>query len=745
MTREVLFQPLPSILIALTVFLMMVWPGYAVLHVLGHGRHRWPAALFAAPAVTLALWIIALSGAAWASIPLHHVSGPVWIASLLLTALGLALRISVWRAIAAGADDDRKQSRLLWATAVVLPLLTLPATLRYGLGDFVNSTHPDAWSYVMVADYLSEVARGTEGGLSALHQYAAHLINARNASSAILAHLAIGLGGVRTAQAITLFCLVVLFANVSALIAFARTVFGRAEPAACLALLAGLGWPANIIFSGNFDQLLLLPLLPLIAALALRAGSGFGLWSGSILIGILVAAALFAYIELAFLGLIIALAFVISPDTDFRPAIGRAVLVCCIAMPIALVLTWPGFDALLRMLTSQYAMASGAVRPGEGYFPGLGLPLRLPSAVPALGGEFPHMPWSGVPWMIGAFLSAVTLEGAWSERRRWSVILGFALATVAFAYFAYREHYSYGAYKIVSVNIWMIGFFTVAGGIRLAERARGHLPKPVSVAAVIATVLFLVTADRTLVQANVVKYRQNALQQTKYREAVTISAIVAGAPTLLAVRDDDANEWAVFYLSDTPLLIAPYRRYMAQAHVIPFMERSRPVDPAGIRYIVTDHGDTIRAVLSGARQVWDGQAYSLWRTDDADWAIVADVRNPNGGETGGIWLGSPKTEFLVVTGRNGPATLTANVQPGPRAAPGMGRFHITVEDADGRHQTLFQPGENRFPVNLATGRGSVTLAVEEPPNGSSLAGGDVWPLLLRLTDVGIERDGSGQH
>ena len=166
----------------------------------------------------------------------------------------------------------------------------------------------------------------------------------------------------------TLFCLLVLFANVSALIAFARTIFGDAKPAACLALLAGLGWPANIVFAGNFDQLLLLPLLPLIAALALRAGSGVSLWSASILIGILGAAALFAYIELAFLGLVVALAFVIPPDAGLRPAIGRAILVCCIVVPIIVILTWPGFEALLRMLTSQYAMVDGAVRPGEGYF-----------------------------------------------------------------------------------------------------------------------------------------------------------------------------------------------------------------------------------------------------------------------------------------------------------------------------------------------------------------------------------------
>lgn len=741
MTHEVLFQPLPSLLIVVTTFLLMVWSGYAVLHGLGHGRHRWPAAEFAGPAVTLALWIIALSGAAWASIPLHRVSGPVWIGTLVLAALGIALRILVRRQIGVSGRNMQQPPWLLWATAVMLPLMIMPATLRYGIGDFVNSTYPDAWSYVMVADYLSAVSRGAEGGLAALHQYASHLMNMRNASSAILAHLAIGLGGAKADQAMTLFCLIVLFANVSALIAFARSAFDRTEPALGLAVLAGLGWPANIVFSGNFDQLLLLPLLPLIAALALRAASGFGRWSGSILIGILVAAAVYAYIELAFLGVIFALAFVVPRDGEFGRSLGRALVTCCICMPIVLLLTWPGLDALLRALLSQYAMVSGAARPGEGYFPGLGSPLRIPSAIPALGGEFDHLPWSGVPWLLGAFLCVVTLQGAWSERRRWPVILAFALTTVLFGYFAYLQHYSYGAYKIVSVNIWMVGFLTVSGGIRFAEWAKPRLPKSISLSYPVAALLLVVALDRTIVQANAVHYRQNAFQQTGYREASVIRATIAGAPTLLAVREDLANEWAVFYLSDTPLLIAPYRRYMAQAHVWPLMERSRPVNLAEIRYVVTDRSDLARAALTGARRIWDGQAYSLWQIDEADWAVVADVRNPNGDEPGGIWLGPARTEFLVVTAQRGPAILTAQVQPGPRVAAGTGQFRIALADASGSHQTMLQPGQNRLPIDLTSGRGFVSLAVEEPLSGPISAGGDVRPLALRLTGVGIERNG----
>jgi hypothetical protein len=192
-------------------------------------------------------------------------------------------------------------------------------------------------------------------------------------------------------------------------------------------------------------------------------------------------------------------------------------------------------------------------------------------------------------------------------------------------------------------------------------------------------------------------------------------------------------------------MIAPYRRYMAQAHVIPFMERAKAVDPSGIRYIVTDHSDTLRAPLTGARRVWDGRAYSLWSVDDPNWAIIADVRTPNGIEAGGLWLGGPKTEFLVVTARGGSATLTATAQPGPRAAPGSNQFHLAVEDAAGNRQATLQLGKNRLLVYLPAGRGAFAITVEEPVSGSVPSNGDLRPKVLHLTDYGIERVSENQR
>lgn len=739
MLSAILLKPFPSAIIVSTAFLLMPWPGYALLHLLGFGRHRWPAAVFAGPAVTLALWIIVLSGAAWASISLQNIFGPVWIATLVLAVLGIVLRWSVHCQIAA-ASEAKRDAIMLWAAVAILPFVMMPATLRFGLADFVNSTYADPWSYIMVSDYLSAVARGTEGGLSALHQYASHLMNTRNASSAILAHLAYGFGGIKADQTMTLFCLLLLFANTTALIAFARSIFERTEAALCLALLAGLGWPANIVFAGNFDQLLLLPLLPMIATFALRAGDKINLVAASVMIGLFSAAALFAYVELAFVGVVIAMTFVISPRSGFGPAIGRALLVTCIAVPILIVVAWPGLGALMTMLKGQYAQTTAATaRPGEGYFIGLLTASRLPDTLWAMGGEFSQTRWVVLPWLLGALLCALVLLGAWVKRRRWAVIVGLAVVVAALFHFNFREHYSYATYKIVSINAWMLSFFAVAGGVWLAHWLKPCLPRQLSLTAVVATLTLVIAIDRTVVQANVIRFKHNALQQRAYREAEQISTIVRHAPTLLASRDDLANEWAVFYLSDTPLLIAPYRLYMAQAHVIPFMERAKPVDPATIRYIVTDRNDAIRAPVWGAKRIWDGEAYSLWEINDSDWVVLADVINPNGIEPGGIWLGGQKTELMVVTAQPGRAILNASLQPGPRAATGAKLFHVTTTDRTGSRALEVAAGENRIPVDLIAGRSFISLTIDDAPATPPPATGDTRPMILRMMDYQIQR------
>ena len=292
-----------------------------------------------------------------------------------------------------------------------------------------------------MADYLTHVPRGTEGGLSPIDQYASHMMHIRNASSALLGHLSM-LFGVQADEVLTLYSLLVLFANACALSVFAATVFDRTRPATNFLLISGYTAPALVLYFANLDQLLLLPMIPCIAAVAIKSGMDQTPARSAVLLGILIAAATYAYIEMAFLGVVVALSFIVLPVERFRTSLVRVAIAASILVPLALLLTWPALSPLLNMLKSQYTSATMPVRPG-GYFPA---------------------PTSDLFWFpAGMLLACFAVAGAWIERRRWTVNLGLAAVVALSLYFTFHEVYLYGTYKILSINFWLLCFFAVVG------------------------------------------------------------------------------------------------------------------------------------------------------------------------------------------------------------------------------------------------------------------------------------------
>jgi hypothetical protein len=597
--NDLLFQPELSVALTFVSFAFMIWPGYALLHLMGFGRHRWPLAEFAGAPLTLAIWIIAMSGAAWASIPLAKLSTPVFILMVLLAVLGIALRISVRHSIGIEASEQRYRRILLWLIAILLPFVIIPSLFRFGVGIFANSTFPDGWSYIAMADYLAHVPRGSEGGLSPLHQYASHMMYIRNASSALLSHLSM-MFGVQADQMMTLYSLLVLFANACALSAFAGTLFDRTRPATSFLLISGYAMPALVLYFANLDQLLLLPLLPLIATIAVKSATDGTMVRASLVLGILLAAATYAYIEMAFLGVIVALSFIVLPAERFQTSLVRVTITASIIIPVALLLTWPALSPLLNMLKGQYASATMPVRPGEGFFPATGDFLRSRT---------------GVLLVCIAAISFASI--AWIERRRWTVNLALAAVVALCLFFTFHEVYLYGTYKILSINLWLFCFFAVVGGERaMSFFQRRELYKAAPSVLLVAMIAIVAVKSQG-------RQHLNGLQQINYREAADLADMVGSSPTLVSVRDDLANEWAVFYLSGSPTVVSPYRVFMEQPHVLPVMARAKVVDLASIRYIVTDHDSDIRSSVTGAHLVRDGRTYSLWQVDGGDWTVTA--------------------------------------------------------------------------------------------------------------------------
>jgi hypothetical protein len=140
----------------------------------------------------------------------------------------------------------------------------------------------------------------------------------------------------------------------------------------------------------------------------------------------------------------------------------------------------------------------------------------------------------------------------------------------------------------------------------------------------------------------------------------------------------------------------------------------------------------------GARRIWDGQAFSLWRIDGPHWTVVADLRNPNDVEANGIWLG-PKTDFLIVTGTGGLGTFNPTVSPGPLDR-GLSPVNIAL-----RRRTLPaavklccsgpKPASSR-----SCHRWSISYhCIEKAANGHSRSNGDSRPMNLHLTEYRVER------
>jgi hypothetical protein len=624
MVQAILSEPMLSVGAALIACFAMVWPGYALLHVMGYGQRRWPAALFAGPSTTLALWIISLSGAAWARIPLSAASPLVRDGSLILACVGLGLRFVVRgrRPIGGG-----RLQWTLWIVAALIPLVVMPTIFTSGLGVFAASDKPDAFNYIAVADYLMTVPRGSEGGLAPLYQYAASFMNSRNAAPSIVAHLAIGAGSVKPDQVAMLYCIIVLFCMCAALAAFGILAFQRTSVSAVLVLLAGLTWPSIMIYAGSFDQLLSIALLPALASIAWLASAERRLIRPGILIGVFVAAGVLGYIELALVELPTALAFIIPvwPTISHRGVIRLAAMFLLTSLS-ALLLVGSGVRPLLDYFALQTtaAYAAGA---GNGYTFDLLSRLAFEQSWPSLLEAFALQPvtWP-LPPLIAVF-AVLLLTGLWVERRRFVAVAAVGCTFAACAYFVVERRYIYGAYKIFSVNFWLVSFFVVAGGLWLSDQVKNlrRWKTEINLGGLLTTAALVVA-----IAAMEFRYGQKRAEaQSRYRQAIDIAAIIQATPTLFAVKNQTAHKWGLFYLSGNSLLVESYKPEMGEQDANSIMGRSRRVDLAEVEFLVADSDQNVSARFCDVEPVWQGDIYRLWRVKGVSTGCDKLRRNPD--------------------------------------------------------------------------------------------------------------------
>jgi len=591
--------------------------------------------------------------------------------------------------------------------------------------------------------------RGAKIGLSPLHQYASHLADVRNAADALLAFLSSAAPGGRPDTAVNLLCLLSLFAFAGAVVNFGLTMFGRRwAPVTALLLLSVYGWPGDIIFYGNFDQLLVLPVFPALAAVAAHIAERRSFWRFTLLSALLIAAAFYTYVEIAAIGVAAAASFLLPKSGRVWPALGRAAASATLALAAAGAALLPAATNLLPFFLTQLAMGTATgVRPGEGYFPGLIDPSYALSAVWALGGEFRIDADYSARGLTAALLAGCALWGAVRERRRWLSLLA-AAATVAFAsVMAFGSHYAYGAYKALSINFWLLAWLTVAGCTALARRWTRRLayavrlpPVLVGLALVLAPAIYF-RADTQIALNDFAGTTKVSHLSREAGEAAT--RIVGDSAVLVSVTDTLANEWAVYQLSALPLRVVPYRAYMALPWLLPRMAAARPVPWHKIAFVLTDRSrPAMPADVTGGCVVWENPLYALWQVAPGGWLTLADVKNPNGLETINgrplLWLGGGTTGFTLVSGAAQEAVLSAELVPGPRALPDARSWRLAITAGDWRTEIGVYLPLAKIRLPLQVGENEVSLDLLAAPAGPVPPNGDPRAMILGFSDYRLE-------
>jgi hypothetical protein len=665
------------------------------------------ARLYLGPTVILGLWSVMLGIGLGFAIPLDRFFWVCWLALLGLAGYGFYRERSTLIRVVRGAW-------LPLLLALAIPAAITAPYLWWGLTQYVGSPIMDGWSYVADGQYLWAYPRGADGGLAPLYQYAAHLSHTRYIGPGLLGLLSVAVGQPGNTQAAVGLLLVwLLFALATAGLFMASTYqLTRTGQVVFVVIAAASGWLVDILTANNFDNAVALPFVPALVGLArLAPRPRVGLVA---MVGMLGAGVLYAYPEMAFL--VLGLAVLAALQEAVRERSAPVWLLA--SLGLAVVLLGPYLGDFLPFFTSQLASSGTTVgeRPGEGLFHELLARDQLLWAAWGLAG--PVRTLGGLAnlarLLLGLTLTCSAVVGVWLlvKRREIATVASLVLLAIGYGTLLMRYAYPYGAYKILTTGWPLVAVCLVLGleriGCWLSRRQAWIRPE---LASGVAAVLLL-----AVVGLRVSAYDGDNPIKT-YRsygdELQQIRGIVGGQPVQLAVRNAQPNAWAVYYLRDANASLDLYTGYMEQSHVVPFMERARALEPAPTEYVLADGDATF--VGNGLQLVSAGGPYTLWTTPPDPWAVVARIDTPNGVDyPGGVpsfRLGGDTASIYLLAGQPGWVCLSAELSPGSDAQPNQA---VSVSVAGAPTQQVAVDGDAAEHFSVPVGAGAATVLLADP-------------------------------
>ena len=242
---------------------------------------------------------------------------------------------------------------------------------------------------------------------------------------------------------------------------------------------------------------------------------------------------------------------------------GRTSLELGVILLVILLLTIPYFTDLVSFFESQAAVGlKSSGRPGEGMFSGLMSLHFQPSAFWAMGGEYGITSW--LPggkyrieeWLplrnlVAGLFSGLVIIGfvsLWGKEHV-GMLVSLVVVLAGALFFIVVARYPYGAYKIIVLAWWAICFCLIRG----SEVAAGWLQRPgrrVTAKAYVLLWLFAVPFEATAAG----KSFYQGLNMAEFRKVEQVKSLAQEKSIVVAVDDWVANQWAVYFLRDAPII-----------------------------------------------------------------------------------------------------------------------------------------------------------------------------------------------
>jgi hypothetical protein len=569
-----------------------------------------------------ALWAVALGTGVSMGLPVKAFAHWLWSATAVLAIIG------AWRlrhdVIGLACGVAPRPRRWVFVVVALVPVFVMSPYFRHGLAAYPGSGLPDGWAYVAHGQYLWDYPRGTEGGLAPLYQYASTLTSTRNIASAQLGMLAL-LGEPGEVQ--TGFGLLQAVGLAAYAAAAAAFVLGAGLSPVAIGVTVTVtvmsGWILNVLWANNLDNLLALAYAPALAVLSARPRPDRpGWWLGS---AWLAAGLLRTYPELgvaivpcaAIVAVAVsALAQETGSTRQGRP--GNWIVAAFAA--VFLVGLMPPVRDLVQLLRNQLhaATAPGVPRPGEGMFSGLIVPRHVLAGWWALGSEHAYERLLVPRTLVAAALLVLLVAGARAivRERRTAWLIWLLLPIGLAPFLAAVQGYSYGAYKAILIGWWFEVFLVVRGAFALTG---GH---PRRSSALVTLVWLTIAALPAAAAARLLTPVSRSFRMPRpssmavFQQLREIGSTVGSDPVLVAVRDEEASEWAVYHLRHLTTRLLTRDRYMVPKADV--LARSQPVDLDRVRWVLVDApagaAPSSADVGSDWSWRWRGGPYVLWET-----------------------------------------------------------------------------------------------------------------------------------